>query len=1130
MPSLAFLINKINKSYSVTQIKKWFNQKDKILVNCNEPFRPALLASVYAELSTPLVVVCPTAQRAKNFFEQLSPYLTSSELLWLPDWESFIFEPMRPDSQTIALRMQTLNALAKKKKFVLVLSVSNLQQKLPAPQEKIHKPIYLHIGQQINTNKLILDLVKKGYVRQALVEKPGDFSVRGGVIDVFPATGQPVRIDFFGSEIETIKRLDVDEQTSKEKIVAVKIYAVNEYEAPTDNILTPYANNTKNLTSSLQDVKHHDTNALAPHQYLPKIHKLVPVSAYFLTEPVYVIDELSLVKEAAKQQKKLTQFTFEELEINQKTNLTLSDYYSEYTNIIQNKQLIMATLSTQQPDVTVNAKRVEPINGRLDILKDQFWFWQRQNYLICAALPEKGEFDRLKEVAADLGIPVATSSLAAKSLNVVQAAVAHGYAFLEAKIVCFGYQDIWPRTTKIRETPVRRKNLSFDFDDLKTGDLLVHEIHGIARFGGLLEQEVAGVKREYLLLEYAEGDKLYLPTEQLHKVTRYLGPEASKPPISRLNSTDWLQTKRRVQKSIKKLAVDLLKLYATRAQAIGYAFSPDTLWQKELEASFAYTETKDQLEAINEVKQDMEKPRPMDRLICGDVGYGKTEVALRAAFKAIMDGKQVLLLAPTTVLVQQHYLNFKERLAPFPVEIAQLSRFLPPQEQKQVVEKVKVGLIDLVIGTHRLLQKDVKFKNLGLVIIDEEHRFGVNHKEKLRDLKKNVDVLSMSATPIPRTLQMSLSGVRDLSIIETPPEGRQPVLTYIGEFQPALITAAIRRELSRHGQVFYLANKVSTIEHTARKVKQMVPEAKISIAHGQMPVNKLEKVMLDFLKQKINVLVCTTIIESGLDITNANTLIVEEADRFGLSQLYQLRGRIGRSRQRGFAYFTYKPGKDLTATALARLKTMGEYTELGSGFKIALKDLEIRGAGNILGPEQHGHIASVGFDLYCQLLKNEIDNLEHRLSEEAPEVQIDLPVEAFIPKEYIENESLRLQAYRQIALASNKEELDKLAEAFIDKYGRLPQPLRTLLDIANLKITAAKVGIEKIRQLNNRLYLKLKQAAILGGLPRELDCFVKGNTGELVIKLPQQQKNVMLFLEEIFAAIIPASKKVKRYS
>jgi len=1103
------LLNKIKESNAVKEVSHQFNFKQKILLNCSEPFRPAFVAAVYAKLNSPLVIVCPTALKAKSFFAQLSNYLPSSDLLFLPDWESFVFEPLPPSRETVAQRMRVLNSLTRKKRFVLVLTVNSLKQRLPKPEAKVYQPLTLQVGQSWDSNKLLLALVEKGYQRQVLVEKPGDFSWRGGILDIFPVGAEPVRVDFFGTEIESLKTFDLSEQISKEPLNKVKIYAATEYKVSDVNITA--AN-------------------LAPHQLLPKTEQLSLVTDYLPVEPVYVIDELSLVKETAKKQQKEAEQLFAELEIETKTGLTLSDYYVDFSQIELKKELIIATLATKEPDITVNAKRIEPINGRIDLLKEQFWRWHRENYLVYVCLPEKGERQRLQELALDLNLPLAAKDKPNTGLNIVQANIEEGYIFLEAKVVCFGYQDIWPRTTKASQPVVQQKTLTFDFSDLKVGDLLVHEVHGIARFGGVLEQEVAGIKREYLLLEYAQGDKLYLPTEQLHKVTRYLGPETSKPPISRLNSTEWLQTKRRVQKSLKKLAVDLLKLYATRAQTIGHAFSPDTPWQKELESAFPYTETKDQQQAVLEVKQDMEKPQPMDRLICGDVGYGKTEVALRAAFKAIMDGKQVLLLAPTTVLVQQHYLNFKERLAPFPIEIAQLSRFLPAKEQKEVVEKIKLGLVDLIIGTHRLLQKDVSFKNLGLVIIDEEHRFGVNHKEKLRDLKKNIDVLSMSATPIPRTLQMSLSGVRDLSVIETPPEGRRPVLTYIGEYQPTLIAAAIRRELSRKGQVFYVANRVHSIAQTAQKVQQLVPEARLGIAHGQMPVSQLEKVMLDFLEQKINLLVCTTIIESGLDITNANTLIVENADQLGLSQLYQLRGRIGRGQQQGFAYFTYPRGKNLTDNALARLKTMGEFTDLGSGFKIALKDLEIRGAGNMLGPEQHGHMASVGFDLYCQMLKKEIDNLQHRLPQEAPEVQIDLPVNAFIPKSYIENDSLRLKAYRQIALAASEETLNRVKTELIDKYDQPPTELNRLFTVAYLKLKAAANGVEKIRQLNNRLYLQIKHPALLGRLPSHLDFFVKGNSGEVVIKLTNKQKDAILVLEEIFGTIIPASGKIQRYS
>jgi transcription-repair coupling factor (superfamily II helicase) len=639
------------------------------------------------------------------------------------------------------------------------------------------------------------------------------------------------------------------------------------------------------------------------------------------------------------------------------------------------------------------------------------------------------------------------------------AELGRGFVLPWARLALVAESDITGRRSgaQRRRTAARRRDLSGPLD-LSDGDYVVHEVHGIGRYLGMVERELLGVHREYLIVEYANGDRLYVPSDQVDLVSKYIGGDA--PKVSRLGSSEWAKTKARVRRRVREVAQRLVRLYSERLRVKGHAFAPDTPWQRELEDSFPYEETPDQLRAIDDVKDDMEKPVPMDRLVCGDVGYGKTEIAVRAAFKAVADGKQVAVLVPTTILAQQHFATFVERFRNVPVRVEMLSRFLSQAEAKNVVGDLAVGKIDVVVGTHRLLSEDVKFSDLGLVIVDEEQRFGVDQKEKLKALRSTVDVLTLTATPIPRTLEMAMSGIRPMSIVDTPPENRHPVMTYVGEFDEETVTSAIRRELLRDGQVFYVHPRVNTIDHAAARLRDLVPDARIGVAHGQMDERLLESAMLDFGDKKTNVLVCTTIIESGLDIPSVNTLIVERADLLGLAQMYQLRGRVGRAHERAYAYLFFPPTRSLTEEAHERLKTIGEHTGLGSGFRIAMRDLEIRGAGNLLGAEQSGHIAEVGFDLYVKLMGAAFDEAKGLPWREEAEVRIDLPLNAFIPPSYIADENLRLEAYRRIAAASDDAEAEEVRAEITDRYGGpLPAPVEGLLEVAKLRRVLLRAGI-----------------------------------------------------------------------
>jgi transcription-repair coupling factor (superfamily II helicase) len=704
---------------------------------------------------------------------------------------------------------------------------------------------------------------------------------------------------------------------------------------------------------------------------------------------------------------------------------------------------------------------------------------------------------RLSEVLAEQGLATAVASaieepLPAGALALVQGSLPQGWVLQDggASLTLLTDSEVFGFAKQRRLAPRRFAHREAFLAELSPGDYVVHIEHGIARFAGLTHKTLDGNEREYLELRYAQGDRLFVPTDQVDRVTRYVGPGEYTPALTRLGSGDWVRTKERVRRAVGDLARELLSLYATRQVLEGHAFPPDTAWQQELEASFPYLETPDQLEAVRQVKSDMETPRPMDRLVCGDVGYGKTEVAIRAAFKAVLDGQQAAVLVPTTVLAQQHCRTFQERLSSFPVRIEMLSRFRSDRDQRQVVSDLASGAVDVVIGTHRLLQKDVAFKNLGLVIIDEEQRFGVAHKERLKQMRRQVDVLTLSATPIPRTLHMSLVGIRDMSTMETPPEERLPIKTYVSEFDDRLVREAIIRELERGGQVYFVHNRVYNIEQVAHRLRDLVPEAEIAVAHGQMPEEQLERVMLDFVRGGIDVLVCTTIIESGLDIPNVNTIIINQADRLGLAQLYQLRGRVGRGAFRAYAYVLYDRGRVLTEPAQKRLQTIFEATELGAGFQIALKDLEIRGAGNLLGAEQSGHIGAVGFDLYVRLLAEAVERLKALQRGEKPPLPatarpaltLDLPLTAHIPHSYVPDLNLRLALYQRLASAQEDSEMEEAAREMVDRFGALPPPVHNLLFAVQLRLLARRAGVQSIQTEDGQIVVRLAAGA---HLPRE---------------------------------------------
>jgi transcription-repair coupling factor (superfamily II helicase) len=764
-------------------------------------------------------------------------------------------------------------------------------------------------------------------------------------------------------------------------------------------------------------------------------------------------------------------------------------------------------------------------SGRLTTFTQESTAMAKEGYRVIVVSQQASRLSELLQEQDTVAFPISDIGQMPQpgSITLLQGSVYGGWAInQEAEpLILFSDAELFGFVKKRRVPQKRPVPRGIFLTELVPGEYVVHIDHGVARFSGMAKMSLEGKEGEYLVLEYAEGDKLYVPSEQVDRVSRYIGPRGYTPALSRLGTAEWGRTKQRVRKATANLAQELLSIYASREHSPGFAFSPDTPWQQELEASFPYIETTDQLEAVQEVKGDMERARPMERLLCGDVGYGKTEVALRAAFKAVLDGMQVALLVPTTVLAQQHFTTFNERLNPFPIRVEMLSRFRPPKGQAEITEGLKCGTVDICIGTHRLLQKDVEFRNLGLVIIDEEQRFGVAHKERLKKLRQEVDVLTLSATPIPRTLHMSLVGIRDLSIMETPPEERLPIKSYVAEYDEGLIREAILRELERGGQVFFVHNRVQTISSMAMKLRNSVPEASFAVAHGQMPEEELESVMLDFVMGKGDVLVCTTIIESGLDLPNVNTIIINDADKLGLTQLYQLRGRVGRGSNRAYAYFLYKRGKRLTDAATKRLRTIFEATELGSGFYIAMKDLEIRGAGNILGAEQSGHMGAVGFELYSQLLAEAVAELKpEERKAPLPPITIDLPLPAFLPEEYIPHLSTRLALYQRLAKTSSAQDAEDIGQELRDRFGEIPQPALNLLYVVKIKALAAQAGIQDISTEGNYVVLKLAPGAKIDkGLMHNLGEGLKIGTTQLRLDM-KRHKNWQRILEEVLVRML----------
>jgi len=1036
--------------------------------------------------TSPLLVVTASSRRAEDLAQELRAYLGYNQVVEFPPWETLPHEKLSPKSDTITARFAALHRLnSKSVPRIVVTSARGLLQPIIADllDEEL---ITLTKNQSLEMNSLLERLSYFGYTRTDLVEKRGDFAVRGGIVDLFPADQEhPIRIDYFGDEIDDLSYFAVADQRSLSTINdAITIYPCREllisesvaqkagYIAAEFPSLNEICNKIANHISvdgmeSLASLLKPDMKSLLhflPAGFslalidAPRIRSraldLVATNMEFLeaswsnaaiggTAPINIDDEI----------RSSGYYTLDEIREDAAANdISISSF-----NLYQSES------DLDESGLVIDELQPIPVyGGKIESAIADIQGWRAQEYQITFTASGPGLLERYQDLFRESDIT---------GISLALSGIAHGFISDSSKVALITERDISGQRSSGKDQgrmPSRRKK-AIDPLQLTPGDYVVHEQHGVGRYVELVARTVSGVSREYLVIEYASSkrgqpaDRLFVPTDTLEQVTKYVGGEA--PAVHRIGGADWQNAKRRARKAVKQIAAELIQLYAARMSAPGFAFSPDTAWQRELEAAFPYVETIDQQATIDEVKRDMEQSHPMDRIVCGDVGYGKTEIAIRAAFKAVQDGKQVAVLVPTTLLVQQHLTTFNNRYSGFPIKVAGLSRFNTAKEGKAILEGITDGSLDVVIGTHRLLSKDVQFKDLGLVIVDEEQRFGVEHKEELKKTRTNVDVLSMSATPIPRTLEMAITGIREMSNITTPPEERHPVLTYVGPYDDRQVTAAIHRELLRDGQIFFIHNRVDSIDDAVIRLKKLVPEARIRIAHGQMGERELEDVILGFWERDFDILVCTTIVESGIDIPNANTLIVDRAENFGLSQLHQLRGRVGRSRERAYAYFLYSPDKPLTEVAHDRLATIATNTDLGSGMQVAMKDLEIRGAGNLLGGEQSGHIAEVGFDLYMRMVGEAVEDYKTGYIDETPKIKeckVELPVTAHLPVEYVPSERLRLDIYRRMADAHDDHTLEEIRAELVDRFGELPEAATNLMAVAHLRSLAISFGLTEV--------------------------------------------------------------------
>ena len=1033
--------------------------------------RALAIAGLADQVGASMLVVVPGEREAEELADDLGLFL--DDVLLAPAWETLPFEHVSPNVSTMAHRAQAIDALASASGVVVASVRSAIQRLSPSPRA----PLTLSPGDEVDLDSLAATLVDLGYSRTDRVETRGEFAVRGGIVDVFPAQAEaPVRLDYWGDRLDEIRTFSVSSQRSEEAVESLVAYPSRELRPD-----PPVRERASQLIAA-EPWAASTWDRVAEGQLFAGIESWLP----WLAPPRSMVDELPpaanlVVVEPSRALDRASELVREESELAAALAPTWGDrapiagehpgfFLGLEEILLERPHLKMPSSPTGPSDHVLEIRSLDATPGDAGSVARGLARLIERGMTAVVAMDGEGAADRVAATLAEHGLALdRLDSLANPRSAIVPHGIHRGLVAPSIGVAVLGEQEIAGRRRAHRRTARSRRPAAQMYRDLTSGDYVVHHQHGIGKFEGLVSRTMVGVERDYLIVAYAGGDRLYVPIDQLAAVKKYTGGET--PRVSRMGGKDWSEQKLRVRTAVAAVARQVVELHRQRAAASGHAHDPDTPWQRELEAGFPFEETPDQLTAISEVKTDMESPAPMDRLIFGDVGYGKTEVAIRAAFKAIQTGKQVAILCPTTLLAQQHHQTFAERLRPYPVRVDALSRFLTISQQQAVVRGLATGEVDLVIGTHRLLSDDIHFKDLGLLVIDEEQRFGVSAKDAIKRLKVGVDVLTLTATPIPRTLEMALTGIREVSHIRTPPEDRHPILTYVGSYDERAVSAAIRRELLREGQIFYVHNRVQSIDRAVARLRELVPDARYVVAHGQMSEGPLEQVMIDFWNGDYDVMVATTIIESGLDLPQVNTLIVERADLLGLAQLYQLRGRVGRSTQRAYAYLFHPAELTLGEEAHRRLEAIGEATELGSGFQLALRDLEIRGAGSILGEVQTGHIAAVGFDLYSELIAEAVSELEGREPAVAPpkEVRIDLPVDAHLPDTYVIDQEMRLEAYRRLATATTHEEVGDVEVEWEDRFGPLPAAASVLIELARLRVEALRVGLAEIVKLRHEV-------------------------------------------------------------
>lgn len=1105
----------------------------------SESGKSYIINGIFEENDNSMVVVTHSDVDAKNLYEDLSFYTT--DVFYFPVREVVFYNVDAISGDLRWARLKVIKEiLQNERKKIIVTSIDALTSLYTPKEYYLRYSMIIKTGDDIDLKEISKSLLQCGYERVEVVEGKGEFSFRGGILDVFPPTSAyPYRVELFGDEVDSIRTFNTESQRSIEKVEEFSIFpskevivddecrsrAVQNINEELKKVIANVSKENKESVEKIKGIVGKNIELLNNTYYFETIDSYLPffyekLDSFFdyLQGYTFVVDDFK--RSSGKMESIYYEFNENYMSFLQRGDILPSQNSlllnkGELESKLENSSLITLSSFLNKSDGLFNTVDIgfeevtlNKYNGQLNMLIEDIQERKEKKYktVILAGTRPRGE--RLVKTLMEKGIfstyKDSIDKIEAGEVVITFGNLLRGFDYPELELSIISDKDIFGETRRKRSgKAVRKKGVAkiTSFAELKPGDYVVHANHGIGVYKGIKQMAAGGTTRDYLDIVYDKGDKLYVPVDQLDLVQKYIGSEGNSPKINKLGGAEWQKAKAKARKSINEIAQDLVKLYAARATLKGHSFGKDTEWQRQFEDEFPYEETPDQLASLEEIKRDMESDKPMDRLLCGDVGYGKTEVAIRAAFKAVMDGKQVAFLVPTTILADQHYNNFIKRFSDFPIKIDMISRFRTPKQQKATLQALKEGNVDILIGTHRLVSKDIVFKDLGLLIVDEEQRFGVAQKEKIKGMKKNVDVLTLSATPIPRTLHMSLTGVRDISVIETPPEDRYPIQTYVVEQNDQLIRDAILREIGRGGQVYFVYNRVESIDSMANYIRDLVPECKVGIMHGQMTEKELETEMIAFMNKEYDVLVCTTIIETGIDISNVNTMIVHNADKMGLSQLYQLRGRVGRANRIAYAYFIYTKDKILTEVAEKRLKALKDFTELGSGFKIAMRDLEIRGAGNMMGSSQHGHMASIGYDLYCRMLEDTIKLIKGEIENEPIETSVDIKVDAFIPSSYITDEIQKIEVYKKIAAIENINDFMDIKSELEDRYSSIPDSVYNLMDIAYIKSLCKGLYIEDIKEIAKELRFKFVKG-------------YKGFEGIYSVLLKQYKDNVILYFGE----------------